>query len=163
MNEKVESIQKFVDRILDIFSVILFLGVFLIVLLQIFMRFFLNSPLIWSEEFARYLFMWVSLIGWIFATRSGAHIRISIIADNLSPSVRKVLDIVNFILTVVFSAILFYYGFIMLQKNIDVPTITLFFTYAVVYAAVPFSSILIIFYSVIRLIKGSSDAGGTLA
>jgi TRAP-type C4-dicarboxylate transport system permease small subunit len=120
-------------------------------------------PLVWSEELARYLFIWISLIGWVFATRSGAHIRVSIIADHLPVLIRKILGFVNFILTIVFTGVLCCYGFIMMQKNMDVPTITLFFSYAVVYAAVPFSTILIILYAVMRLILKKQDDGGTLS
>jgi TRAP-type C4-dicarboxylate transport system permease small subunit len=163
MNDKAISVQKFVDRVLNWFAVVLFLAVFCTVLLQVFMRFCLNAPLVWSEELARYLFMWVSFIGWVFAVRSGAHIRVSIIADNLPFLARKILSVFNFILTIIFSVILCYYGFIMLQKNLDVSTITLFFSYAVVYAAVPFSSVLIIFYSIVRFITNKEDTGGTLS
>ena len=163
MKEKITILRKWVDRILDYFVVVLFLVVFCAVLLQVFMRFVFNSPLVWSEELARYLFIWVSLIGWVFAVRSGTHIRISIIADNLPAKARKALGILNYLLTVIFSVILFYYGFIMLRINLDVPTVTLFFTYAAVYAAVPFSTILIIFYSTLRLLEGAEETGGTLS
>ena len=163
MSERLSAAKKIADKILDYFVVVLFLAVFLTVLLQVFMRFLFNSPLVWSEELARYLFMWVSLIGWAFATRSGTHIRIAIIADNLPAKVRKGLDVLNFLLTLVFSGVMLYYGVVLMGKNMDVPTITLFFTYAVVYAAVPFSMTFLIFYSALRLISGQSTTGGTLS
>lgn len=163
MKEKIAVLKGWVDRILDIYSIVLFLGVFGVVLLQVFMRFCLDSPLVWSEELARYLFMWVSLIGWVFATRNGTHIRVSIIADNLPARARKVLDILNLLLTIAFALILFWYGLIMLQKNLDVPAVTLFFSYAVVYAAVPFSTALIVFYSLVRFLSGIHAEGGSLS
>ena len=163
MKERLLAAKKVVDKILDYFVVVLFLVVFLVVMLQVVMRFLFNSPLVWSEELARYLFMWVSLIGWAFATRSGTHIRIAIIADNLPTRVRKVLDVMNFFLTLVFSGVMFYYGLVLMGTNLDVPTITLFFTYAAVYAAVPFSMTFLIFYSVFRLISGEATTGGTLS
>lgn len=163
MKEKIAVFKGFLDKILDFYSVALFLGVFGVVLLQVFMRFCLDSPLVWSEEVARYLFMWISLIGWVFATRSGTHIRVSIIADNLPPSAQRTLNVINLVLTVVFSVILFWYGLIMLQKNLDVPVVTAFFTYAVVYAAVPFSTVLIVFYSIVRFLSGIHEEGGTLS
>ena len=163
MNERLAAVKKTVDKILDYFAVILFTAVFLVVLLQVFMRFFLNSPLVWSEELARYIFMWVSLIGWVFAVRSGTHIRIALVADNLPVTARKVLNIINFLLTVIFAGIMLWYGVVLVRKNLDVPTITLFFTYSVVYAAVPFTMLFLIFYSVLRLISGQRDIGGTLS
>ena len=163
MNERLLAVKKIVDKILDYFAVILFTGVFLVVLLQVFMRFFLNSPLVWSEELARYMFMWVSLIGWVFAVRSGTHIRIALVADKLPVTAKKAVNIINFLLTVIFAGIMFWYGVVLVGKNMDVPTITLFFTYAAVYAAVPFTMTFLIFYSVLRLISGQGDTGGTLS
>jgi TRAP-type transport system small permease protein len=163
MKESLGRLQKKVDRVLDIFAVTMFLVIFAVVLLQVFMRYFLGSPLVWSEELARYLFVWISLIGWVFATRSGTHIRIGAFTDNLPASVRKAIGVFNFALVIIFALVLIYYGFAMVLKNLDVPTVTLFFTYSVVYAAVPFSLSLIIFYSVLRLIAGTEDKGGTVS
>lgn len=163
MKVSVDTLRKSVDRFLDVFAVSLFIIIFAIVLLQVFMRYFLGSPLVWSEELARYLFVWVSFIGWIFATRNGTHIRIGAFTDRLSPPVKKAIAFLNFALMLIFSIVLIRYGFRMLLKNLDVPTVTLFFTYSVVYAAVPFSLTLIIFYSVLRLLKGESETGGTVS
>jgi TRAP-type C4-dicarboxylate transport system permease small subunit len=162
VNDKILAVKKIVDKILDGFVVVLFFAVFFTILLQVAMRFFV-MPLVWSEELARYLFMWISLIGWVFATRKGTHIRVSIIFDNLPVLIRKIIGAINFMLTIIFAGILCCYGFIMMQKNMDVPTITLFFSYAVVYAAVPFSTILIIFYTIVNLIMKKQDDGGTLS
>jgi TRAP-type C4-dicarboxylate transport system permease small subunit len=163
MNKRLEAVKERADKVLDWFAVVLFLAVFLVVLLQVFMRYFLNSPLVWSEELARYLFMWVSFIGWVFATRSGTHIRIAIIADNLPAVVRKALDVINFALTLAVAVIMLWYGVVMFQKNLDVPTITLFFSYAVVYAAVPFSMVFLILYSILRFAAREKATGGTLS
>jgi TRAP-type C4-dicarboxylate transport system permease small subunit len=158
-----ERVKKIVDRVLDTFAVILFLVIFIVVLLQVFMRYVLGSPLVWSEELARYLFVWVSFLGWVFATRSGTHIRIGAFTDSLPVAFRKVIGIFNFLLIVVFALVLAYYGQVMVRKNLDVPTVTLFFSYAVVYMAVPFSTLLIVFYAVVRLVSGDEDKGGTVS
>ena len=40
---------------------------------QVVTRYLLGDPLIWSEEAARYLFVWVSMIGAALALREGGH------------------------------------------------------------------------------------------
>jgi TRAP-type C4-dicarboxylate transport system permease small subunit len=40
---------------------------------QVCARYVLGDPLIWSEEAARYLFVWVSMIGAALALREGGH------------------------------------------------------------------------------------------
>lgn len=161
MRAKVERLRNLVDKALDCFAVAVFLVVFAVVLLQVVMRYFFGSPLVWSEELARYLFVWISFMGWIFATRSGTHIRIGAFVDMLKGPARKLVVGFNFVLTVAFAVVMGYYGYHMVLKNLDIPTVTLFFTYAVVYAAVPFSSVLIILYSTLRLLEGEEDKGGT--
>ena len=44
------------------------------VALQIFMRYVLNMPLVWSEEFARYIFVWITFLGAGYGVRKGIHI-----------------------------------------------------------------------------------------
>ncbi|MDR1932103.1 MAG: TRAP transporter small permease [Spirochaetales bacterium] len=163
MKKKLEYVQKILDKALNVLATILFFGIFFVVLLQVVMRYCLNLPLAWSEELARYLFIWISFIGWVFATRSGTHIRIGAIVDNLPGPAKKAIGSLNYLLTIIFACVMTYYGFIMLQKNLDVPTVTLFFTYAVVYVAAPFSSVLIIFYTLSKFITGMQDMGGTLS
>jgi len=43
----------------------------IIVLLQVIYRYILTEPLHWSEEMARYLFVWLSLLGATLAFRGG--------------------------------------------------------------------------------------------
>ena len=48
-------------------AVLLFIAMVALVIAQVVARKFFE-PLVWSEELARYLFIWVSFIGWVIAT-----------------------------------------------------------------------------------------------
>jgi TRAP-type C4-dicarboxylate transport system permease small subunit len=163
MKAKLEAVKRRFDKILNWFAVILFLAVFLTVLLQVFMRFVINSPLVWSEELSRYLFMWICYIGWCFSARNGTHIRIGFVAERLPEPVQRAIDIINILLTLIFAGILFWFGIVMMRRNLQIRTVTLYITYAVVYASVPFGMIFFIFYNVYRLINGYKTTGGTLS
>ena len=41
-----------------------------------FFRYFLGDPLTWSDELARYLFVWCAFLGWIIAARRRSHLAI---------------------------------------------------------------------------------------
>lgn len=45
-----------------------------VLVLQVFMRYFVNSPLVWAEELARYLLVWCTMIGTSLAVRESRHI-----------------------------------------------------------------------------------------
>ena len=163
MTESLNRVRTIVDIIVNGMAIVVFIIIFAVVLLQVFMRFFVGSPLVWSEELARYLFVWISFIGWVLATKNKTHIRISAFTNNLPKKVKNIIGTINFILIAVFSIILGYFGYIMTIKNLDVPTVTLFFSYAFVYAAVPFSSILILSYSILNLASDKEAKGSDIS
>ena len=45
-----------------------------VLVVQVFMRYVLNSPLVWAEELARYLLVWCTMIGTSLAVRESRHI-----------------------------------------------------------------------------------------
>lgn len=54
-----------------------------IVFAQVVFRYVLASPLVWSEELARYLFVWVTMIGAAMAVRTGLHYGLDILVKPL--------------------------------------------------------------------------------
>ena len=54
-----------------------------VVFAQFFFRYFLNMPLGWTEELARYLLIFTAFQGLPVVTRRGEHIAIEILADSL--------------------------------------------------------------------------------
>ena len=57
------------ERLLNLLAIVLFVGMLALVLAQVVMRKFFE-PLVWSEELARYVFIWVSFVGWVIASRT---------------------------------------------------------------------------------------------
>jgi len=163
MKQMLERLEGVVNKVLNLCGVILFLGIFTVVLLQVFMRYVLGAPLVWSEELARYLFIWISYLGWVFATRSGTHIRISAFFNVLPLPLRKGVAAVNQMLVVIFALVLGWLGYRMVLMNLDVPAVTLFFTYAFVYLSVPVMNFFIALQAILNLLKGAEEKGGTLS
>ena len=55
---------------------------------QVFARYVLSSPLIWSEELARYLFVWIVLIGAAAAVRLNEHFGLDLLRRHAPPALR---------------------------------------------------------------------------
>jgi TRAP-type C4-dicarboxylate transport system permease small subunit len=140
------------DKMVDVLVVFLFLIIFASVLLQIFLRYLLNFPLTWSEELSRYLFIMVCFLGWTLATRNKSHIKVNLILDALPQKIRFTVKIFIQMLVLVFAVALIYLGSRMTYKSIDVPSITLFFSFAYIYAFIPISGAIIFFYSILETI-----------
>lgn len=56
-----------------------------ITLLQVVLRYAFNAPLRWSEELARYVFVWISFLGLYLAYRRGAHLGLDLLPGLLGP------------------------------------------------------------------------------
>ena len=128
-------------RAVDWMAIATFSGMFACVLGQVGFRYLLGDPLTWSDELARYLFVWCALLGWIIAARRRSHLAIGTLPERASPRVRAFLALLAAAAAVTFAAVLTFYGTRIALRNLDVDTTTLFFTIGVVYAIVPLAAI----------------------
>lgn len=71
---------------------ILFWVLALVVFIQFFTRYVLNSSLGWTEEIARYLLIGVAFVGSVMAARKGTHIAIEIFYLYMPRPMRRVLS-----------------------------------------------------------------------
>jgi TRAP-type C4-dicarboxylate transport system permease small subunit len=76
---------------------------------QVFTRYVTENPLIWTEEVARYLFVWITLIGAAAGVRLHAHFGLDILRRYL-PALRGVLGAVTMLIVAGFLALLLYTG-----------------------------------------------------
>src|SRR3569832_2670552 len=67
-------------------SVILFAGVVA--------RYGLHRPLIWSDELASILFLWLAMLGAAVAFRRSEHLRMTAVVASATPAMRAYLDLV---------------------------------------------------------------------
>ena len=148
LEKTVRILEHMVNRI----ATVLFSVIFITMLLQIFFRYMLDSPLVWTEELCRYLFIWTCFLGWTIALRRKSHIRISYFIELLPYSLGKMVTFVFQLLIFVFLIQLLRYGIAMTARSFSVPTITLFFSWAYVYLAVPLSAAIMLLYSVVDVI-----------
>jgi TRAP-type C4-dicarboxylate transport system permease small subunit len=72
---------------------------------QVAARYVLGDPLIWSEEAARYLFVWVSMIGAALALREGGHFGLDLLIRRV-PALKPALGPMVTLVTSVFLIIL---------------------------------------------------------
>lgn len=77
-----KRIYNFVEYALEHIATWFFILFFITVILQIFFRYVLSTPLTWSEEAARYLNVWAVLLGAALAVKRKDHLRVDLI-DNV--------------------------------------------------------------------------------
>ncbi|SBW09904.1 Tripartite ATP-independent periplasmic transporter DctQ component [uncultured delta proteobacterium] len=92
-----------------VFSVIL-------IFVQVIMRYIFGNSLSWSEELARYLFVWQIWLGVSYAARNRTHLRITIVKDRLSPNAQKILELAVTAVWVGFGLFVAYKGSTLVMK-----------------------------------------------
>lgn len=89
------KLLKFLDeRLEEIFLVMLMAAAVIIVAMQVITRYLLKVPLPWSEEIARYMFLWLTWVGASFATKEGRHVSIDVIYQKLPPNGQLVCSVI---------------------------------------------------------------------
>lgn len=68
----------------------------------VFTRYVLKSPLVWSDELATILFLWLAMLGSVVAYRRGEHIRLSVLVRRASPHVAAILEAISSVVVAIF-------------------------------------------------------------
>ena len=146
------SLQKMFKTMMTILLVTIFSSIFLVTLLQVFFRYVLNAPLMWTEEVARYLFIWGVVLATGLGLQKGTHLGIDYFIDFLPKKIISIIKIISDVLIIGFSSVITVFGFDLLLKVSSNLTPALKISLGFVYAAIPIGGLLWIMYSIINLI-----------
>ncbi len=129
-------LRRIADRSLAIVAVALTLAMLGVVVAGVVFR-ALGSPLVWTDELAQYLLVWIGFIGWMIASRRRNHIRITIFLEKLPDALRRWLEVAIQFAIIGFASVLIWQSHGLIQRNIDVEAVTLPFPSALLYVLLP--------------------------
>lgn len=110
-----------VARSTKYFSWVIFLA-FLISVYEVISRYVFDAPTFWAHESTTFLIALIFLVGGPIALARDKHIRVRMIYDAVSPRGRRVLDIVNSIIALMFFVGMSYAAWTMMWKGTHTPT-----------------------------------------
>lgn len=87
-----------------------------VLLAQVFMRYFMRSPFVWSEELARYILVWAAILGVSLAVREGRHIRVDFLPMVLGPRSQTLFMVIAHLGVLVFSAVIVWESLPLIQR-----------------------------------------------
>lgn len=137
--------MKIIDKLEEWIGGTLFMGMFIILVLQILARQVFRSPLTWSEELAGLIFVYVGMLGISMGIRSQSHVLIDFLFTRFSPKVQKVVFTISQI--IIFICIIFmgYLGNILYKKKWIFELVSLKISSGWMYLAMPVVAILMIY------------------
>jgi len=134
-------------------AVLLLAGLVVLVCFGVFFRYVLNSSLTWYDEFASYMLVWLTFYGTVVADYRRRHIGFELVVDKLAPAARKVVDVLAEIAVLGFQFVLFYYGWVLMQRMGDESAISLpWVKVSWITSVLPVSGALLLVISVTRMV-----------
>jgi len=107
-NKFVENTARFrrmLGKMEDVVTIVVSVFLVVVVFCQVFFRYALNSPLAWSEELARFTFVWLVFISAALVLRDDSHMSMNFFVNLMPEKVRATVDIVSKAIISVFMAI----------------------------------------------------------
>jgi len=150
------AVLRVLAAINGVVAVVLFAALTIVVLLQVFTRFVLHIPFLWSEESARFLFFWVVLLGAAMSVRTRRHFAIDITMGRTIPWGRRgrfLFDIVPDLCVLGFSVFLLIQGVAYTRVGLFRTATNSHVNMAFVYAAIPVFAGLSVVYTLANLLE----------
>ena len=124
--------------------------------LQIVGRFVFSSSPFWSDEFTRFLLIWVSFLGMTLGVYRGAHPGIDSLVRALPPRLARIGATLGLLLCLLFFAVLVVYGSALAIRTWGQRSVSLEIRMGIPYLAVPTAGLLMCLHTVAAWVHGGS-------
>lgn len=121
-------VQRFLGHCLAVPVALLVAAEIAVLLAGVVARYIFHAPLIWSDELASILFLWLAMLGSAVAFEKGEHMRMTAVVGKLSPATRAFVDVLATIAAFTFLLLMLPYALeyaheeaIMRTPALDIP------------------------------------------
>jgi TRAP-type C4-dicarboxylate transport system permease small subunit len=145
----------FIEKLQGFWGVLLCIGLTLVVFLQVVTRYVFHAPFLWSEEVARFLFLWVALMGASMSVKNEKHFVIELfkVEKIRNRNLRKILRLIPNLCVLFFAlliAILGYEYFLVSRFRVGVNSQI---NMQYVFIAIPIAGVSMLIYSLYHLVN----------
>ncbi|MDO4548462.1 MAG: TRAP transporter small permease [Clostridia bacterium] len=131
-----KKLTKILDYVLSAFSVLCMAGFIVTVSIQIFCRTFMPTVPSWTEEVARYLFIYSVAIAGGLVVRRSEYVMVDIVTSKLSPAMKKAQRVIVYIVLMAFDLYLMIFSvprfailrFRMVSTALEIPMQYIYFS-----------------------------------
>jgi TRAP-type C4-dicarboxylate transport system permease small subunit len=151
--------MDFLVRVVAVIVTLMLIIMMAALMWQVFTRFVIKTPSIWTEEIARYSFMYMTLLGAALGVKNSEHFGLTLLSEKFKGKLKIVYMrfIVNGIIMICSIVMLVYgmqftisYGLIRVSPTFLIPM-------AWVFVAIPISAALMFIFSLYNIIHGSNE------
>lgn len=139
----------------EIIMVVMLVIMVILVFLQVIMRYVFNNSLTWTEELARYMFIWVSWLGISIGTQRNEHITIDVVVDRFKGKGYIAIMTIADLCTIAILFALAYFGVVLTMQIFDFHTVStvLKIPMWIIYVCLPISCTLMMIRVIVKMIE----------
>ena len=148
--------QYKLNRVLEVFLVVLMSVLVIDVLWQVFSRYLLSSPSSFTDELAGFLLIWVGVLGAAYVAGRKEHLAIDILIQKSPPARQRKLHFIIYSLIFLFAFFVMVVGGMILMYTrfiLEVKSAALQLPLGFVYIILPISGLIIMFYEVLHILE----------
>jgi TRAP-type C4-dicarboxylate transport system permease small subunit len=148
--------QKSLNRVLEVFLVILMSILVVDVLWQVFSRYLLSAPSSFTDELAGFLLIWVGVLGAAYVSGKKEHLAIDILVQKSPPARKRMLQYLIHSLVFLFALSVMVIGGVILMYTrfaLDVKSAALQLNLGYIYIVLPISGLIIMFYELLHILE----------
>ncbi|GAB2905954.1 TRAP transporter large permease [Paralcaligenes ginsengisoli] len=151
-----QRLDACIGTVVELLCALLLVSEIVILFSGVVARYVLHVPLVWTDELASMLFLWLSMLGSVVALRRSEHMRMTAFIDRVGPRTKALLEMfaltasLAFLLLIVFPA----YDYAYEESFIVTPALEINNAWRA--AALPIGIVLMVLVSLLRLI-GTRD------
>lgn len=152
--QKAERVFNRVNKFLEIFLITIFALLVLDVLFQVFSRYLLGTSFSWTEEFARFSLIWMTIVGAAYLNARREHLSMDFLYQKFSTANKRNVALVIEALIFLFALVVMVIGgFNLVYTTLHLEQLsgTLRIPLGYVYGIFPFCGLLIMCFSVYHI------------
>src|SRR3954468_11148611 len=153
LRSRAASLEAALAQLVEIPAALLVVAEIVILFAGVVARYVLHAPLIWSDELASILFLWLAMLGAVVAFRRSEHMRMTAVVASARPAMRAYLDMVAtcaalaFLLMIVWPS----YDYAYEESFITTPALQISNSWRA--AALPVGTCLMALFALLRLVR----------
>ncbi|HEX7750253.1 MAG TPA: TRAP transporter large permease subunit [Bordetella sp.] len=148
----VAGCDRALGRLIEAVCAVLVLAEIAVLFSGVVARYAFHNPLVWSDELAGMLFLWLSMLGSVVALRRGEHMRMTVVIARVSPGARALLDVMAIGVSIAFLALILPHAFEYAAEDAMVSTPALDISSAWGSSALPVGFGLMLLFGLLRLV-----------
>ncbi len=151
--EKIKRIFNRIEEITTRITAFLIIMLTILVSWEVFARYVLNTGAFWAEEVSITAMMWIAFLGASGGIWTDSHICLKFVIEIFPDTMRKTINIINYIIVGSFSLLLFNFGITLVKKTISGKLSATNIPIGYTYLIIPISTAFMVIFSLLKIVQ----------